>query len=427
MRKLNFSIIAISSMLMVSCGGDISSSQASLPTSSTTPTSSTINSDQTSIENSSTSDNSVTADVLKEELKNAIDAANKKDALEVMSTDFIMDMSSTFSKSITYFTADGALDTTMGDEGVTNDSGSFTAVIDNATISEAAKNLQGENKTDLLTSIKLITDMDVSYKGFESTRAKNYNGEKVSFAAYLEEGSVYVDFDDETLRSVLLDTLNNFLDMELNSTVLPKYFKLDNALSTTSPWPLSVITSQMIDDDLKVIFDEYDNLPQAAKNAVQFTKDDDYHINIKINKMVLATMPLLYQTIAEEKLDPTSETYQSDKDDIAATVTQMNKIISKTTINTLTFDFAFNASGYSYLDFDIDVIVKNYSVSIDTTTNEDGTSSEEEIVLDEFALKTSGIANFLYNDDVTVLKHSNSNTYITIDIEALMESFNKEE
>jgi hypothetical protein len=425
MKKCKHLLIAISSLLLVSCGVDNSSVTSS---SNTTQVSSTAeNSSKTSPSSiSSVDDNSVEASELKEKLKSAIDTANKKDALKIESTDFTMDMTSAFSKKITYYNSDGALDTTQGDNGVTIQSGNLDAKVNNATMDIGAKNLQGETKNDLLTSIKLLFDLDVTYQGFGATKAKEYQGEQLDVAAYLEQGSIYVDFDDDTVRSAVLDSVNDFYGLELNAAVLPKYFKLDNVLSKTTPWPLSVIDSQMIDDDLSVIFDEYDSLPGAAKSAITFSKDEtDYHINININKVVLATMPILYQSIATGKLDPESENYNEELQNIKDTVTQMNRLISKTSINTIKCDFAFNEAGYSYIDYEIDFVIKDYELDSKTTTNDDGTSDEESITIDELTLKTSGHLEFLYDDAVTVLKHPN-NTYITIDMEALLASLKDE-
>lgn len=415
MKKYKSFPIAISSLLLFGCVNNPSSTSTSTSNNSGFEVSSTS---QTT--NSSSSCTLITPDLVKEKLKASIDAANKKEAVELLSTNFTVDLDSSSTRTHTYYTPENEIDTTQGNNGKITKNATLTTKVNQGTFSAAADHLQGETKNDFLASLRVSSDYEVDYKSFDSSVNKTYSGDKATFSCYVEESAMYIDFDDEVVRSSIIDYLNDFGGMNLNPLMVPKYIKMENVLSSSTPWPLSVIDSQMVDDDLTDLFDDYDSLPSSAKSAISFTQDEENcHINININKVILATLPLLYQSIATNKLDPESDTYEEEKQKIKNNVTKMNAIINKTTVNALKCDFAFNDNGYSYIAYEIDLVVQDYTFETGTTMNSDNSYRKEEITIDQLSWKTSGVGNLLYNDEVTLLRHPD-NPYASFDMEQLL-------
>ena len=253
------------------------------------------------------------------------------------------------------------------------------------------------------------------------------------YALYREDSTLFVDFSDVSMMSMINDLKSSTTNMALLSLL----FTDPSAISAYMKFgPLAngpILLDDLPDsfkDTISTYAEDYENLNESIKKALSFKSIDGVDVmSITISSTVLRLLPTLYNTLALDQLsqdypDQTSQDYIDGQKQIETTTKILNTLVRQTTINTFNISLSLTQAGFVSFGLDIDISIADFDVTdtVSIPTTFDGTTGEVketsdatyDFKLDSFALKTNETIRFSY--DTGKVKDKPNKTYKKITI-----------
>lgn len=293
---------------------------------------------------------------------------------------------------------------------------SYFSSADNAEYSISVK-AKENGSTDTMTLFDRRSEDPFSYK----------------YALYREDSTLFVDFSDVSMMSMINDLKSSTTNMALLSLL----FTDPSAISAYMKFgPLAsgpILLDDLPDsfkDTISTYAEDYENLNESIKKALSFKSIDGVDVmSITISSTVLRLLPTLYNTLALDQLsqdypDQTSQDYIDGQKQIETTTKILNTLVRQTTINTFNISLSLTQAGFVSFGLDIDISIADFDVTdtVSIPTTFDGTTGEVketsdatyDFKLDSFTLKTNETIHFSY--DTGKVKDKPNKTYKKITI-----------
>jgi len=298
---------------------------------------------------------------------------------------------------------------------------SYLSSADNAEYSLSVK-AKENSSTDTMTLFDRRSEDPFSYK----------------YALYREDSTLFVDFSDVSMMSMINDLKSSTTNMALLSllfadpSAISAYMKFGPLAS--GPIHLDDLPDSF-KDTISTYAEDYENLNESIKKALSFKSIDGVDVmSITISSTVLRLLPTLYNTLALDQLsqdypDKTSQDYINGQNQIETTTKILNTLVRQTTINTFNISLSLTQAGFVSFGVDIDISIADFDVTdtVSIPTTFDGTTGEVkettdatyDFKLDSFTLKTNETIDFSYNTGKVKDKPNKTYKKITINTDTI--------
>lgn len=270
--------------------------------------------------------------------------------------------------------------------------------------------VMGLDKTavsDFKASLTTKGNISATYNFTSSDTADNKTASatNAAFFAYVKNGTAYADVSDEALSKFVLGIMGQ--DNNPMPKSLGKY-KLGNVVSTG---PGLSADKDEVDSAVEEFYAQYKGT-SGLNTFMNLHSDEDYsYIDFTITPQILKSLPAVYLVVAMGQLDQTDPNYKEKLDEVTKTSQQLTEIVNKTTVNSFDISIAYTDSGIHHINNDIDLTIKDYTYTPDSTTSLSDDSdlpgggmviAPQEVTIDNLKLAFNSKYTFKYGTAVKV-------------------------